>query len=296
MSDLVLQGAFTALITPFNDDGSLDEEGLRRLVAFQLDEGIDGLVPCGTTGESATMTPEERLKVIEIVATEVSGQVPVVAGTGTNNTAESIAFTQQVSTIKGVDAALVVTPYYNKPGQEELFRHFSAIAEEGGLPVVLYNVPGRTAVSLSTEIITRLSALEQIIAIKEATADMAFASEIRNAVPKSFALLSGDDFTTFPLVTIGGQGCISVVSNLLPKTMSAMCAAGMSGELAKGRELHLQIQGLAKILFAKSNPIPVKAAASLMGLCGPTLRAPLYAPDEAFLSTLKEVLHHYDLL
>lgn len=287
------RGAFTALITPFHADGSVDFEALRGLVRRQIDGGIDGLVPCGTTGESATMSESERLEVIRTVSEEAAGAVPIIAGTGTNDTARSIEFTQQVSEIDGVVAALVVTPYYNKPGQPELFRHFTEIADQGGLPVVLYNVPGRTAISLQVETIARLAEHEQIVAIKEASADLAFDSAIRNAVPDDFSLLSGDDFTTFPLIAIGGQGCISVVSNIAPGDMSEMCAAALKGDVQRAQTLHLSIQDLARVLFEKSNPIPVKTAAHLLGYCGPTLRGPLYAPENAFTTRLRGVLSDY---
>ena len=291
-----LRGAFTALITPFSDDGNVDFGALRGLVRRQLKGGIDGLVPCGTTGEAATMSPPERLRVIETVVDEANGQVPIIAGTGTNDTARSISFTKQVSEIDGVDAALVVTPYYNKPGQPELLRHFREVADEGGLPVVLYNVPGRTGVSLAADTVARLAEHEAIVAIKEASADMALGSAIRANTSDDFALLSGDDFTTFPLVAIGGQGCVSVVSNLVPGDMSKMCAAALDGDFETARQIHLGIQPLARALFRKSNPIPVKAAANMMGWCGPNFRGPLYDPDDDFKEELGNALHAYGLV
>lgn len=295
LNSSIFRGAFTALITPFKKDGSVDVDALRALVRRQLDGGIDGLVPCGTTGESATMSEEEQLLVINTVVDEAAGQVPVIAGTGSNDTAKTIAFTRKVSKIDGIAAALVVTPYYNKPGQPELWRHFTSIADEGGLPVVLYNVPGRTAISLDTDTIASLAEHKAIVAIKEASANLAFDSAIRNAVPDDFALLSGDDFTTLPLIAIGGQGCISVVSNLLPRDMSRMCSAALTGDMKTARQIHLAIQPLARILFEKSNPIPVKAAASLLGWSGPTLRGPLYEPDGEFIARLQDALSAYGL-
>ncbi len=292
---LEFTGAFTALITPFSDDGTVDIDALRSLTRRQIDAGISGLVPCGTTGEAATMDERERLQVIETVADEAGDEVSVIAGTGTNDTRASIEFSRRVAHIDGVDAALVVTPYYNKPGQPELLRHFQEIADEGGIPVVLYNVPSRTGVSLSVDTVAKLADHGAIVGIKEASADLAYDSDIRNRTDDDFALLSGDDFTTFPLMTIGGQGCVSVVSNLIPSTMSKMCAAVLEGDLQTAREIHLSIQPLAQTLFAKSNPIPVKTAAHLMGLCGPTLRGPLYEPDDEFKEVLAQALEAHGL-
>jgi 4-hydroxy-tetrahydrodipicolinate synthase len=289
-SPIAFRGAFTALITPFQADGSVDEAALRALVRRQIDGGIKGLVPCGTTGEAATMTEDERLQVIETVVSEAGGQVPIIAGTGSNDTAQSVAFTRKVAAIDGVDAALVVTPYYNKPGQPEMIRHFRTIADEGDLPVVLYNVPGRTAVSLSVESVVSLSAHPQVVAIKEASADMVLDSALVEALPREFALLSGDDFTTFPFIAIGGHGCISVVSNIAPTLMSDLCTAALRGDLPEARRLHGKVQPIARALFEKSNPIPVKTAAHLLGWCGPTLRGPLYEPGDAFPDRLRAML------
>lgn len=284
------RGAFTALITPFQADGSLDESALRALVRRQLDGGISGLVPCGTTGESATMNEAERLWVIQIVVDEAGGAVPIIAGTGSNDTAASVSFTRKVADLGGVDAALVVTPYYNKPGQPEMVRHFTTIADDGGLPVVLYNVPGRTAVSLSVDSAAVLAEHPKIIAIKEASGDMVLDSALVEALPADFSLLSGDDFTTFPFIAIGGHGCISVVSNIAPGLMSDLCSAALRGDLVEARTLHARVQSIARVLFERSNPIPVKAAANLLGWCGPTLRGPLYEPDDAFRARLKAAL------
>ncbi len=291
----VVRGAFTALITPFSDDGSLDIAALRGLVRRQLKGGIDGLVPCGTTGEAATMTDDECIRVIEAVADEAGDQVPVIAGTGTNDTNKTVSFTRRVAEINGVDAALVVTPYYNKPGQPELLRHFQTVADDGGLPVVLYNVPSRTGISLAADTVARLAEHEQIIAIKEASADMTLDTAIHANTPDDFALLSGDDFTTFPLMAVGGRGCISVAANLCPSEMSKMCHAALDGEHEKARQIHESIQPLCRALFKKTNPIPVKTAASTLGWCGPTLRGPLYEPDEDFKEFIENALQAYGL-
>ncbi|MBA2663829.1 MAG: 4-hydroxy-tetrahydrodipicolinate synthase [Bradymonadaceae bacterium] len=292
---LVLEGALTALITPFAD-GGIDHPSLAALVDRQIAGGIDGLVPCGTTGESATMTEDERLAVISTVVEAGRGRVPVVAGTGSNDTRVTVAFTRKAAEIRGVDAALVVTPYYNKPNQEGLYRHFAQIADEGGLPVVVYNVPGRTAVSLTAQTVARLAAHGGIIAIKEATADMVLATRIVELAGEAITLLSGDDFTTLPLLSVGGRGCISVVSNLDPTSMSQMCHLANGGDYDSARALHMKIQPLARALFSDSNPVPVKTAAALLGWCGPELRGPLYAPDDASRASLAQVLAAYGLL
>lgn len=292
---LRLQGALTAIITPFAK-GEVDHKSLRALVLRQIEGGIDGLVPCGTTGESVTLSDEERVAVIETVVKQAGGRVPIVAGTGTNDTAASLAFTKRVAALGGVDAALVVTPYYNKPNQEGLYRHFAQIADEGGLPVVIYNVPGRTNISLTAKTIGRLAAHGNIIGVKEASGDMVLGTQIFEAVGDSISMLSGDDFTTFPFMALGGQGCISVVSNIDPASMSQMCKRANNGDWAGARALHMKIQPLARAMFADANPIPVKAAAALLGWCGPEMRGPLYAPDEVSRDALAEVLRAYGLL
>lgn len=295
--NLILRGAFTALITPFRD-GKVDDAALRALVDRQLQGGINGLVPCGTTGESATMSEEERLRVIEIVVEQAQGRVPIIAGTATNDTAETIAFTKRVSKIQGVDAALVVVPYYNKPNQPMLLRHFTQVADEGDLPVVLYNVPGRTVVSLHESTVAALARHPQIIGIKEATGDMAYDTRLFEAIApdaEGFALLSGDDFTTMPFVAMGGHGCISVVSNLDPGAMSAICALSAAGELEQARALHLKIQPLARALFAQPNPVPTKHIAAMLGWCSAEVRAPLYPCDEDFVDSLAILVNAYGL-
>jgi 4-hydroxy-tetrahydrodipicolinate synthase len=274
---LKLKGASTALITPFRD-GEVDHDALRALVERQIDGGIDGLVPCGTTGEAATMSEDEQLSVVRTVVEQANGEVPIIAGTGSNDTAQTVRYTRRVSEIEGVDAALVVTPYYNKPGQQALIRHFRTIADEGGLPVVLYNVPGRTGVSMTADTIATLAEHPNIIAVKEATGDMVFASEIRQSIPRDFSMLSGDDFTTMPFLALGGDGCISVVSNIDPGAMSEMYAAGAADAWDRARQLHYRLLPLANALFAETNPVGVKTAASILGWCTDELRAPLYAP------------------
>lgn len=289
-----MKGAYTALITPFRG-GMVDTDALSALVERQIAGGIDGLVPCGTTGESATMSEDERLLVIETVVEAADGRVPIVAGTATNDTRESIQFTRRVAEIEGVDAALVVTPYYNKPSQSGLVRHFTEIADQGGLPVVLYNVPGRTSVSMTAETVATLAEHEQIVAIKEATGDMVLGARILELAGDKITLMSGDDFTTFPLLTLGAKGCTSVVSNILPGELSAMCAAANAGDLATARGLHFKLLPFARAMFLDTNPVPVKTAAELLGWCGPEIRGPLYPADQEIRSRVEDALEAFGL-
>lgn len=289
-----LRGAYTALITPFRD-GEVDVEALRALVKRQIDGGIDGLVPCGTTGEAATMSTDEQLLVIRTVVEAAEGRVPIVAGTGSNDTRKTVEYTRKVAEIDGVDAALVVVPYYNKPDQEGLFRHFTQVADEGGLPVVLYNVPGRTVRSFTPHTVGRLAEHDNIVAIKEATGDMTFDTEVLEAVDGKIDVLSGDDFTTFPLIACGGTGCVSVVSNLDPAAMSKMCDAALEGDYETARKLHMKIQPLARALFSAPNPVPTKTIASKLGWCASDVRAPLYDVSDDVRATLETVASDYGL-
>lgn len=286
----MFQGAYTALITPFTDDGSVDFDALADHVERQIEGGIDGLVPCGTTGESATLSAAEHLQVIRRVVDVANGRVPVIAGTGSNDTAKSIATTRSVAEIDGVDAALVVVPYYNKPGQRGLLNHFTRVADEGGLPVVLYNVPGRTVISLNADTVEKLAAHPSIVAIKEASADMVMDTDILARVPEGFSVLSGDDFTTFHLAATGGHGCISVVSNLAPGLMSELIRTARSGDLDRAREIHHTVVPLARTLFSDANPVPTKTAARLLGWCGDFARAPLYRGDEVLEERVQQAL------
>ncbi len=289
------QGAFTALITPFKNN-EVDFEALGALVERQIEGGIDGLVPCGTTGESATMSATERLAVIQKVVDVAAGRVPIIAGTGTNNTHETTLFTQQVSKIKGVDAALVVTPYYNKPGQRGIIAHFEFVAENGGLPVMVYNVPGRTVVGTSAETVATLARHPNIIGIKEASADMNLDTEIFQMVPREFSLLSGDDFTTTQFVLMGGAGCISVVSNIAPKMVHDLVEAARKGDLVNARLLHNRVHSLGKVLFSDANPVPTKTAAKLLGWCSDEARLPLYTGDEALVGRVSSALREAGLM
>lgn len=289
-----IRGAYTALITPFRD-GKVDVEALKALVERQIAGGIHGLVPCGTTGESATMSEDEQLLVIRTVVEAADGRVPIIAGTGSNSTQKTVDYTRKVAQIDGVNAALVVVPYYNKPDQEGLFRHFSRVADDGGLPVMLYNVPGRTVISLTPQTIGRLADHENIVAIKEATGDLRFGAEVLEAVGDKIQVLSGDDFTTFPLIASGGTGCVSVVSNIDPRAMSQMCAAALEGDYELARRLHLKIQPLARALFSAPNPVPSKTIAAMLGWCTDEVRGPLCEASDSTRAALSQVMETYDL-
>ena len=267
-------GVITALVTPFRGD-ALDEEALRKLVEEQIAGGVDGLVPTGTTGESPTLTNEEHLRVIEIVVQAAKKRVPVIAGTGSNSTREAIEMSEAAKRV-GADGLLLVTPYYNRPGQDHLYRHFKAVIEATRLPTVLYNVPGRTACDLLPDTIAKLAALPEVVGVKEATGSALRASQIIARVGDRIALLSGDDATAFPLYALGGKGVISVVSNVAPALMSAMWDAAAAGDWKRAREIHYKLLPLGEGLFVEANPIPVKAALAMMGRIADEIRPPLY--------------------
>ncbi len=287
-------GVITALVTPLRGD-VLDEEALRRLVDEQISRGVDGLVPVGTTGESPTLTNEEHLRVIQIVVDAASKRVPVIAGTGSNSTRETIEMSEAARRV-GADGLLLVTPYYNRPGQEHLYRHFKAVVEAVPLPSVLYNVPGRTACDLLPETIARLAELRPVVAVKEATGSALRASQIIARVGDRLAVLSGDDATAFPLFALGARGVISVVSNVAPAQMSAMWDAAAAGDWQKARELHYQLLPLAEGLFVEANPIPVKAALAMMGRIADEIRPPLYPLAASYRDPLRAQLHALGLL
>ena len=284
----MFNGAFTALVTPFRN-GEVDVEALEGLVEFQIAQGIHGLVPCGTTGESPTLSEEEDRLVIETVVRVANGRVSVVAGTGSNNTASAIKYTKMAEEV-GADGSLQVAPYYNKPTQEGLFRHFAAIAESTSLPLVLYNIPGRTSVTIASETIAQLAEIPNIVGIKDSTLSMNMVSDIRRLCGEDFDILSGDDPMTLPLMALGGVGVISVASNVAPGAVSNLVNAMNSGDLARGRELHYRLLPLIRALSVETNPIPVKAAASLLGLCSDELRLPLVPMSGENLRRLQEVM------
>ncbi len=287
----MFQGCGTAIITPFRqEDRSLDEAALRKLVQRQIAAGIDFLVPCGTTGESPTLTREEHLRVVEITVEEArSSKTPVVGGAGGYNTAEVIELAQEIEKL-GADGLLSVTPYYNKPTQEGLYRHFKAIAEAVMLPIVVYSVQGRTGVNVEPATLLRLSAIENIVAVKEASGNINQMGAILNSLPADFLVLSGDDSLTLPLMALGGHGLISVASNEIPAEMTALVRHAFQGDFAKAREIHRKFLPLMDINFVEANPIPVKAALAMMGHCDAVWRLPMCEPSEASRERIAAVL------
>jgi len=270
-------GTGTALVTPFRGDGLPDEATLEALVKRQIDAGIDFLVPCGTTGESPTLTHEEHLRVVEITVKLAKGRVPVLAGAGGYNTAGVVALARELAEL-GVDGILSVTPYYNKPTQEGLFQHYRAIAEAVPLPIILYSVQGRTGVNVEPGTVKRLAEIENIVGIKEASGNISQMAAILNAVPDEFIVLSGDDAITLPIISLGGRGVVSVVSNEIPAEMSQLTRLALRGDFAGARAIHRRYHSLMEINFVESNPIPVKAAMAEMGLLEAVWRLPLVAP------------------
>ncbi len=269
----MFRGAFTALATPFRN-GSVDIEALEKLVDTQIQGGIDGLVPCGTTGESPTLSHKEHIAVVEAVVKASAGRVPIIAGAGSNNTIEAIEMAQACKAL-GVDATLQVMPYYNKPSQQGMREHILRVVEASKLPAVLYNVPSRTVVDLQPQTVRALAEHELVVGIKEATGDMARALEIRELCGPDFALLSGDDFTLLPFLATGGDGVISVSSNIVPGLFSRLCAAVAAGDLAEARELQYRVQPLNRAMFSASNPGPLKAALATLGIMRDEVRCPL---------------------
>jgi 4-hydroxy-tetrahydrodipicolinate synthase len=284
-----IQGCGTALITPFRHDGSLDEASLRRLVQFQLREGIDFLVPCGTTGEAPTLEHDEHLRVIQIVVEQVAGRVPVVAGVGGNNTRRIAELAREVRPL-GVHALLSVAPYYNKPTQEGLYQHFRTIADSTDLPVILYNVPGRTSSNIEPATVARLARVPNIIGVKEASGNILQQMEILRAVPTSFRVLSGDDALTFPLMCLGGVGLISVASNEIPGPMTRLTHLLLEENYGEARELNSRLLPLMQVNFIETNPIPVKAALAMMGLVKEVYRLPLVPMRPENRAQLEQVL------
>jgi 4-hydroxy-tetrahydrodipicolinate synthase len=290
----MFEGILTALVTPFRD-GEVDEPALRALVDAQIDAGIAGLVPVGSTGESATLSHTEHARVVEGVIEAAAGRVPVVAGTGSNSTREAIELTLHARDA-GADGALLLSPYYNKPTQEGIYEHFAAIERAAGFPLVLYNIPGRTASNMLPETIGRLAELEHIVGIKEACGDLDQIAHVIARCPDDFAVVSGDDALTLPLLSIGGKGAISVTSNVAPKQMLEMLDAWHRGDTARAKEIHLQLLPLFDALFCETNPIPVKAALALMGQVTDDIRLPLTPITEASRERLQVVLKDVGIL
>lgn len=284
-----LRGAFTALVTPFKN-GAVDEEAYRAFIEWQIEQGINGVVPCGTTGEAATLSHEEQGQVIRICVDQVKGRVPVIAGAGSNNTREAIGLTA-LAKKAGADAALIITPYYNKPTPDGLVAHFKAIAAEASMPYILYNVPGRTGQNVLPKTIARVvREVPEVIGCKEATANITQGSELVELMGKDFLVLSGDDFTVLPLLAVGGCGTISVTSNVMPAKMSGMIDAFFKRDNARALALHMEMNPVHRAMFIETNPIPVKTALSLMGKMELEFRLPMVPLEAASLSKLKEVL------
>ncbi len=288
-------GTGTALVTPFRRDGSLDKATLRALVKRQIDAGVDFLVPCGTTGESPTLTHEEHVRVVEITVELAKGRVPVLAGAGGYNTADVVALARELASL-GVDGILSVTPYYNKPTQEGLFQHYRAIAEAVSLPIILYSVQGRTGVNIEPATVKRLVQIENISGIKEASGNVSQMAAILNAVPDDFLVLSGDDAITLPVMALGGRGVISVVSNEIPAEMAELTRLALQGDFARARAIHRRYHPLMEINFIESNPIPVKAAMAEMGLLEPVWRLPLVPPKAENQARIRAVLEALELV
>jgi 4-hydroxy-tetrahydrodipicolinate synthase len=282
-------GCGTAMVTPFRRDGALDEATLIRLINRQIEAGIDFLVPCGTTGESPTLTREEHLRVVELTVDVVKGKVPVLAGAGGYNTADVIALACELAAV-GVDGILSVTPYYNKPTQEGLYQHYRAIANATTLPIILYSVAGRTGVNIEPPTVKRLAGIDNIIGIKEASGSISQMAAILNSVPEDFLVLSGDDAIALPLIALGGRGVISVVSNEIPEEMTYLTTLCLKGDFARAREIQRRYQILMEANFVESNPIPVKAAMAEMGLLEPVWRLPLVAPKAENQERICDVL------
>ena len=270
-----LRGCGTAIVTPFLSDGSIDEKSLRSLVAWQVESKIDFLVPCGTTGETPTLTRDEWLRVIEITIEVVNGRVPIVAGATSNCTAEAVERARTVAAIPGVDAILTASPYYNKPTQEGQYQHFKAIAEAVDKPLVLYNVPGRTAANIEPATLGRLAQIPNIIAVKEASGNLSQIADVFNAAPESFLVFSGDDAVTLPVISLGGSGIISVASNEIPKEMAEMTRAALAGDWTSARKLHRKFLPLMQANFLESNPMPVKCVLAMMGRIEENYRLPM---------------------
>jgi 4-hydroxy-tetrahydrodipicolinate synthase len=292
------EGSYVALVTPFDAEGRLDEDAYRHLIRLQLKGGTRGLVPCGSTGEAATLLHEEYRRAIEIACDESRGEVPVIAGVGTNATWKAVEAAREAESL-GADALLVLAPYYNKPTQEGLYAHFRAVANESRLPLMLYNIPGRTGVNVAPATIAKLAKdCPTVAAVKEAAGSLDQVSEILQltAGRKDFTVLSGDDSLTVPMMAVGARGVVSVVANVAPKRTQALCEAALNGDYKKAARLHLELFPLVKALFVETNPIPVKAALALMGHCRPEPRLPLTPLSTDKRPALKKALKELDLI
>ena len=290
----MFQGAMVAVVTPFKN-GQLDENGLRQLIEFQIANGTRGIIPCGTTGESPTLSHEEHERVVAITVEQVDKRIPVIAGTGSNNTAEAIRFTKHARKV-GADGALMISPYYNKPTQEGLYQHYRKVAESVDIPIIVYNIPGRTAVNIEPDTMARLALIDNIVGVKEATGSMKQIMDIIARCGEDFVVLSGEDYITFPLMCVGGKGVISVTSNIVPADMAKMCDLGLAGKWDEARVLCYRLLPLCHALFYETNPAPVKAALAMMGkIDSPEVRLPLVPMSEANREKLRRDLVAYGI-
>ncbi|MGL1894450.1 MAG: 4-hydroxy-tetrahydrodipicolinate synthase [Spirochaetaceae bacterium] len=291
----MFSGVYTALITPFNTDGSIDFDAYRSLIKNQIEQGISGLLPVGTTGESPTLTHQENLKVVEEAIKIADGKTPVVAGTGSNSTQEAIDMTKIAKTM-GATASLQVTPYYNKPTQEGLYRHFMTIADQCDIPLLIYNIKGRSGVNIETETLLRMAKHDNIVGVKEASGDLGQMMDVILNRPKGFSVMVGDDNIAFPFVALGGDGVVSVISNIIPKKMEKLISLTKAGNLEEARKVHYDILPLCKAMFMETSPIPVKSALALIGKCKEVYRLPLCSPEDSTREKLKELLLKANLL
>jgi 4-hydroxy-tetrahydrodipicolinate synthase len=292
----MFKGSMVAIVTPFKNNGlELDEDKLKELVQFQIKNGTSAIIPCGTTGESATLSIQEHERVIDIVISTAKGHAKVIAGTGSNNTLEAIELTCHARKA-GADAALIITPYYNKPTQEGIYRHFKALSDSTDIPLIAYNISSRTGVNITPETMKRLSELKSVVGVKEASGDLNQMAAIKKLCPNNFNLISGDDSLTLPLLAIGGCGVISVVANIVPKDVSDMVDAFMKNNMDKARELHYKMLPLVKAMFIETNPIPVKTAMSMMGMINSDLRLPMCEMGAENKKKLEKALKDYGLI
>jgi 4-hydroxy-tetrahydrodipicolinate synthase len=289
----MFEGSYVAIVTPFKN-GKVDAAALKGLIEFHIENGTNGIVPCGTTGESATLLRAEHEEVIGISVETCKGRVPVLAGTGSNATHEAIELTQSAEKL-GANGALLITPYYNKPTQEGLYHHFTAVAKETKLPIVLYNVPSRTAINMLPATVAQLAKIENIVGIKEASGDLVQISEIIQACDSDFSVISGEDSLNWPILALGGKGFISVTANIVPDKLARLYKAASEGDIKTAQSLHYELLKLNDVMFVETNPIPIKAALAIMGRIGNEFRLPLCPPSDDTLNKLKSVLKEYSL-
>src|SRR5512137_1130137 len=290
----MFKGSIVAIVTPFKN-GKVDEEALRGLIEFQIENGTDAIVPCGTTGESPVLSHEEHDRVIEITVDAVRKRVPVIAGTGSNSTAEAIRLTKHALEV-GADGALVVCPYYNRPTQEGLYQHYKALAEAVPIPIIVYNIQSRTGVNMNTDTLARLAKIKNIVGVKEASGSLKQMAEVISTCGEDFTVLSGDDFFTFPLMCLGGHGIISVVSNIAPGPVAQMVDAFMAGDMKMARELHFKMTPLVDAMFIETNPAPVKAALAIMGKIEDVIRLPLVKVSDATREKVRKAMVDFGLI